>query len=95
MTADDFVNVLVAEMEADGNTSFVDKLLTDARAQVLKGKGTVGSFTSASMNGKSFARQVDFSAADMVSICRRALNAYKGIEDEVSSTRPDFRSLIP
>jgi hypothetical protein len=97
MTADDFVNVLVAEMEADGTTAFVDQLLKDARAQIRGGKGTVGTLTSAALNGKSFAKQVTFNAAEMLDICRRAIRRYTLGEDdtEVSATRPDFREFQP
>lgn len=97
MTADDFVNVLVAEMEADESTAFVDQLLKDARAQIKAGKGSVGTLTSSALNGKSFQRQVQFNAADMLDICRRAIRRYTlGDDDtEVSATRPDFRGLQP
>lgn len=97
MTADDFVNVLVAEMEADDSTAFVDKLRKDARAQITAGKGTVGTLTSSALNGKSFQRQVEFTAAEMLDICGRAIRRYTlgDDNDEVSATRPDFRGLQP
>lgn len=97
MTADDFVNVLVAEMEADESTAFVDQLLKDARAQIKAGKGTAGTLTSSALNGKSFSRSVQFSAVEMLDICRRAIRRYTlGDDDtEVSATRPDFRGLQP
>lgn len=96
MTADEFVNVLVAEMEADQSTAFVDNLLRDARAQVKAGKGTVGTLTSSSLNGKAFQRSVQFTAVQMMDCCRRAIRRYTLADDndEVSATRPDFRGLV-
>lgn len=96
MTADEFVNVLVAEMEADSSTAFVDQLLRDARAQIRAGKGTIGTLTTSALNGKSFQRQIQFNAVQVLDCCRRALNRYTLGEDddEVSATRPDFRGLI-
>ena len=96
MTPDEFVNVLVAEMEADGSTAFVDQLLRDARAQIRAGKGTIGTLSSSALNGKSFQRQIEFSAVQILNCCRRALNRYTLADDadEVSATRPDFRGLI-
>lgn len=95
MTPDEFVNVLVAEMEADGSTAFVDQLLRDARAQIRAGKGTIGTLTSSALNGKSFQRQVDFTAVQVLDCARRALSRYTlGDDDaEVSATRPDFRGM--
>lgn len=95
MTVDEFVNVLVAEMEADGSTAFVDQLLKDARAQIRAGKGSIGTLTSSALNGKSFQRQIEFTAVQVLACCRRALNRYTlgDDADEVPATRPDFRGM--
>lgn len=96
MTADEFVNVLVAEMEADQSTAFVDKLLKEARAKIQGGKGSIGTLTSSSLNGKSFQSQIQFNAVQMLDCCRRAIRRYTlaDDDDEVSATRPDFRGLV-
>lgn len=96
MTLDEFTHALVAEMEADESTAFVDALLKDARALIRKGKGTVGTLTSSSLNGKSFQRQVQFTAVQVLSACRRALKLYLGDgegDDEVSATYPNFSEI--
>lgn len=99
MNTDEFVNILVSEMEADGSTALCDKLLKDARAAILQGKGTIGHLTSSALNGKSFQRNVEFSALQVLQCCRRALAMYAsedGDDDNtVSATRPDWRGLIP
>jgi|LakMenE18May11ns_1017448.scaffolds.fasta_scaffold9050511_1 hypothetical protein len=99
MTADDFVNILVTEMEADASTALCDKLMKDARASILSGKGTIGHLTSSSLNGKSFQRNVQFSALEVMNCCRRALTMYASTDGDddgtVSATRPDFRGFQP
>lgn len=95
MTPDEFVNVLVSEMEADQSTAFVDQLLKDARAKIRAGKGSLGTLTSSALNGKSFQRQVDFTAVQVLDCCRRALSRFAGgdADAEVSATRADFRHM--
>lgn len=96
MTAEEFVNVLVAECEADESTAFVDQIRRDARAKVQAGKGTVGTLTSSALNGKSFAQQVQFSALETLNCCTRALKIYLSDgenDDVVSATRADFREM--
>lgn len=96
MTADDFVNVLVAECEADDSTAFVDQIRKDARAKVLAGKGSIGTLTSSALNGKSFSQQVQFTALEVLDCCRRALRVYLSDgdnDDVVSATRADFREM--
>jgi len=99
MTPADFILVLVAEIEADGSTAICDRLIKDARASILSGKGTIGHLTSSALNGKSFQRQVDFSAVQILDCARRALITYAsedGDDDNtVSSTRADWRGFLP
>ena len=94
MTVAEFTNVLVAEMEADEATTFVETLITDARAAIAGGKGTIASLTSSSLNGKAFTRTIDLSPVQVLQACRQALKIYNETDDAVSSTRPDFRSLM-
>lgn len=93
MTVREFTQVLVAECEADQSTAFVDSLIKDARAAMGAGKGSVGSITSGSVNGKSFTKQIDLSPLEVLSAARLARQAYLGDEDRVASTYADFSCL--
>lgn len=95
-SVDEFVNVLVAEMEADQSSSLVDAILRDARAKLKSGKGIMGAITASGVNGKSFTRNVELTASQVVNACRQALNIYHSDgdnDDRVSSTYADFSSL--
>lgn len=97
MTVAEFTQMLVAEMEADQSTAFVDCLLKDARAAIKAGKGTVGSLINGSGNGKSFQKAITLGPAEVLSACRSALKQYLNDgadDDQVSATYPDFRGLI-
>ncbi len=97
MTVAEFTQVLVAEMEADKSTAFVDGLLKDARAAIRNGKGSVGSLTSGSLNVKSFQKQINLSPMQLLAACRSALKEYVNDgenDDQVSATYPDFRGMI-
>lgn len=96
MTVEDFAAVLLAEMQADESTSFVDKLMKSARDQITKGGGNLSSLLNAGVNGKSFTKAVHLNAAQVIDACRRALRAYAGDGydvDQVSATYPDFSAL--
>ena len=96
MTVEEFRELLIAEMRADGNTAFVDKLIKDARAAILAGKGTLSSLTTSALNGKSFARAVELTATQVLSAARQALHAYVSDgegDDIVSATYADFSSI--
>lgn len=96
MTVEDFAAVLLAEMQADESTSFVDKLMKSARDQLTKGGGNVSSLLNAGVNGKSFTKAVHLNAAQVLDACRRALKAYANDghdDDEVSATYPDFSTI--
>lgn len=95
-SVEEFVQVLVAEMEADQSTALVDAILKDARAKLKSGKGSIGTLTQSGVNGKTFTRQVDMTAIQLVDACRRALRIYLNAgedDDIVSSTRADFSSI--
>lgn len=95
MTVDDFAQILAAEMEADQSTSLVDKIMAKARKQ-LGQSGSLGQITASGLNGKSFTRSVELTAAQVVDACRRALTLYAtGGEDDglVSCSRADFSSI--
>lgn len=97
MTVDEFVNVLVAEMEADESTALVDRMLKDARAKMIAGKGSIGTLTQSGVNGKTFTRQVDMSPIQVVNACRQALKQYLNDgenDDRVTCSYADFSSLM-
>jgi hypothetical protein len=96
MTVEEFRNVLLAEMEADSSTAFVDGLLKDARAALRAGKGTLSSLVSSGLNGKSFSRAVELTPAQVINACRQALHAYLSDgegDDTVSATYGDFSTI--
>jgi len=96
MTVAELTNVLLAEMEADKGTAFVDGLLKDARAAMKAGKGTLGAISSGSMNGKTFQKEISLSPPQVLQACRNALKQYLNDgedDDEVSATYPDFSCL--
>lgn len=92
MTLADFALILAEEAEADENTDFILALLGAARQQIA-GKGTIAQLTASSVNGKSFTRFVQFTPLEVIQACRSALKIVAGVDDSVSSTRPDFRCL--
>jgi len=96
MTVAEFTQILVSEMEADASTDYVDKMLKAARDQVASGNGSLSSLTNTSLNGKSAARTVELTAAQVLKACRDALKIYLSDgdnDDEVSATYADFSSL--
>lgn len=97
MTVSEFTQVLLAEMEADKSTAFVDRLLKDARAAITAGKGSVGTMISGSLNGKTFQKEVQLTPAQVLQACRSALKQYLSDgenDDQVSATYPDFSGLM-
>ncbi len=96
MTVDEFVNVLVAEMEADGSPAIVQQMLKDARAKMIAGKGSIGTLTQSGVNGKNFTRQVDMTPIQIVNACRQALKQYLDggdNDDRVSASYADFSCI--
>jgi len=90
---DDFVEFLVETCEADESTTYVEGILTDARAAIASGSGVVSSLTSSGLNGKSFNRAVHLSAIEVARACQMALKIYGDTETEVASTYADFRGM--
>jgi hypothetical protein len=96
MTVDEFVNVLVAEMEADGSTDLVDEMQKAARAKMAAGNGSIGTLTQSGVNGKNFTRQVDMTPIQIVNACRQALKQYLDDgdnDDRVSASYADFSCI--
>jgi len=96
-TVAEFVNVLVAEMQADQSTALVDGMLKDARAKLAAGKGMIGTLTQSGVNGKNFTRQVDMTPIQVVNACRQALKQYLddgSNDDMVSASYADFSCII-
>ena len=96
MTVDEFVNVLVAEMDADGSTDLVKKILKAARAKMAAGNGSIGTLTQSGVNGKNFTRQVDMTPIQIVNACRQALKQYLDggdNDDRVSASYADFSCI--
>ncbi len=93
MRFDDFVAMLVAECEADGNDSFVQAILVYAKDKIAGGKGEMSSLTNAQVNGKTFQRVQQFTALDTLRGCRRALQIYNDTDDVVPATVASFRNL--
>jgi len=93
MTADDFVQLLVAESEADGNSEWVKGLMSDARAKITAARGEIVMLTNATLNGKTFERRFQFSALEIIQCCRRALKILDEEDDSVSTTYADFSCL--
>lgn len=93
MTADDFVQLLVAESEADGNTEWIKGLLSEARAKITAAKGEIVTLTNATLNGKTFERRFQFSALEVIQCVRRALKILDEEDDSVSQTYGDFSQI--
>jgi hypothetical protein len=93
MLYDDFVAMLVAECEADGNDKFVQGLIVYAKDKVAGGKGEMSSLTNAQVNGKTFQRVQQFTALDTLRACRQALKIYDDTNDVVPATVATFRQI--
>jgi hypothetical protein len=87
MTQDELVDVLVAEIE-DGNEEFVTSLRDRARDQLAAGGGQLAPLTEASLNGKTFRRDVRLDCVEVLHACRIALAQADG--SAVQTTSLDF-----
>ena len=95
MTAADFTEFLVAEIEA-GNQTYVTGLLTAAKAKITAGGGEILPMVGASANGKSFNRELRMDCATVAKCCRDALIETAADDEDsgpVSATAFDFRCL--
>ncbi len=94
MTAAEFTEFLIAEINA-GNETFVTDLLAAAKVKITAGGGLIAPLVSAAENGKSFNRELKMDAATVAKCCRDALLETSEDEDDqpVSGTAFDFRDL--
>ena len=93
MTNDDFVQLLVAEGEADGNSEWIRGLMAAARAKITAAKGEIVLLTNATLNGKTFECRFQFSALEVIQDCRAALKILGDEDDTVSVTYGDFSQI--
>lgn len=78
------------ECEDTTSTTFLDQLLTLAKAEILVGNGSVGFMASASANGKSFTLNEKLSCDDVAFACRTAKRLYTGAEGHSPITFLNF-----
>jgi len=88
----EFVDFLVAELEDTESTTFVDGLLTAAKAKIM-GRGELGFLETGTINGKTFARSKELSAVEIAQACRQALRLYNNDAGSGGITFLDFRGL--
>ena len=89
MTAPELTDYLIAEiLAADGDTTWVEGLLTAAKAKITGSSGEIAPVTSGSVGGKNFSRELRTDPVTFAACCREALDfiAHKS----VSCTRLDF-----
>lgn len=89
---DIFIDFLLSDLEASGNTTFVDSLLANAQGAIT-GRSDLGFIQTGSLNGKSFSRSKELSALEIAFACRRALELYGGSATPL--VYADFSNLIP
>jgi hypothetical protein len=92
MTAPQLTDYLIAEiLAADGDTTWVQGLLTAAKAKIASGSGEIAPITSGSLGGKNFSRELRMDPVTFAACCREALDfvAHKS----VSCTRLDFSRI--
>lgn len=86
-------NILFEEIDAAGSTAFVDRLRCDARDALLAGKGTIGTLTASSVNGKNFTKTADMNPAEVLQACQIAIDLYSADPKTVASSYADFRGV--
>jgi hypothetical protein len=89
----ELVNFLYDECEDANSTADVDALLAFAKEQIFEGKGTISSLTNSGVNGKSFSRVIHLDPVLVANACRAAKKIFTGVDDEITTTYPDFRSI--
>jgi hypothetical protein len=87
-----FIDFLVADMEASQSTAYATALLTQAKTKITAGAGEVGFVDSANINGKNFTRSRELSALDIALACRKAIDLYDDT-DGPSITFADFSRI--
>jgi len=87
-----FVNFLVAVMEDDDNTAYVEALQT-AAMNAMAGKADLSFLENGNVAGKTFARSKELSANEVAQACRRALRLYNDVPGTSPFTFPDFSNM--
>ena len=91
--ASEFVDFLLADLEATEDTAFAEDLLAKAKAKITAGKGELAFMESASANGKSFNRSKELSSLQVAAACRKALDLYAHKAGSSPITFLDFRGI--
>jgi hypothetical protein len=86
-------DILYEEIAATGTTEWVDRLRCDARDALMSGKGSVGSLTSSSINGKNFTKTAELNPAQVLEACQIALDLWSDEPKTVGASYADFRSV--
>jgi hypothetical protein len=95
MTAADLTDFLIADAQASDpvDLTFINGLLTNAKAKISGGKGEVAPLTQGQVGGKQWMREIKLSALEVASACRSALDFLQEDSRSVSATRFDFGGL--
>lgn len=91
---DRFTKFLVMECEDTGSMTFVDTLLTAAKAAILAGQGSVAFLQAASGNGKSVTQAGALTCDEVAFACRTALRLYNNDAGSGPITFPDFTDMM-
>jgi len=75
-TVADLKEFLIADAQASDpvDLTFINTMLTAAKAKISGGKGEVAPLTEASVGGKTWARDIRLSSLDVARACREALD---------------------
>lgn len=69
----------------------METLLAKALAKIAKGGGQLAPLNNASLNGKSFSREIRLDAVQVADICQSALDETDGVGSSATGvTLPDF-----
>jgi hypothetical protein len=66
------------EAEQEDPTSWVQSVHDDCMAAIAAGAGSISPLTSTSLNGKSFTKSLKMDPGQLLSVCREALDIYRG-----------------
>jgi hypothetical protein len=96
-TAADLSDFLIADALAvdpdNPDLTFINTLLTNAKAKISGGKGEVAPLTEGSVGGKTWQREIKLSALEVAAACRTALDFLDEDEKAVSGTNLDFSEI--
>jgi hypothetical protein len=93
MDSKTLANVLYDEIESSGSTQWVDQLKCDAKAAIMAGKGSVGSLTSSSVNGKNFTKTAELNPVQVLEACQIALDMWSDDPKTIGASYADFREI--